>query len=513
MLINSLNDEQERILQELSNRLDISETQYEMALKSYRFVAEWLAQDGSPLAIYSPDILPQGSFLLGTMIKPVMEEDELDVDLVCQLSGKQPEWTQFNVKQKVGDRLKDHGTFERMLDEEGRRCWTLVYSDGTRFHMDILPAIINSNYRVILKSAFANLDNQSNDLSIRITDKTHGDHRIESNVSNWPRSNPFGYAIWFNDRASIESDKGNFVNESIQPFPEYNSKKLPLQRIVQLLKRHRDVMFGGDEHKPVSIAITTLAAKSYNKETNLIDALNTVIYGMRSKIEERYDYKHSKFIKWIGNPLNVGDENDENFADKWPENELKEVNFYEWLDKLETDFESIRNNTPEESYSLLKASFGNRSVDEAFSKSGYNLLNESFSPQPIVNESFLNVSWKEKPQWPLVLTNKVEISARFKDLRWQTLLQNKSIPKHCSIEFIGVTNVKKPFDVYWQIVNTGDEAFGNFRGGFIKSTTAGSGGLRHQEASSYAGLHWAQCFVVKDGVCVAKSDEFFVKIE
>jgi hypothetical protein len=28
-----------------------------------------------------------------------------------------------------------------MLDKEGRRCWTLNYADGAKFHMDILPAI------------------------------------------------------------------------------------------------------------------------------------------------------------------------------------------------------------------------------------------------------------------------------------------------------------------------------------------------------------------------------------
>jgi hypothetical protein len=50
--------------------------------------------------------MPQGSFRLGTMIRPVCEEDDIDIDLVCQLTKKPDNWTQFDLKQKVGDRIK-----------------------------------------------------------------------------------------------------------------------------------------------------------------------------------------------------------------------------------------------------------------------------------------------------------------------------------------------------------------------------------------------------------------------
>ncbi len=513
MLIDPLKNEQEKVLLQLAKSLDISQSQHDMAVKSYQFVAEWLAKEDSSLAPFSPDILPQGSFLLGTMIKPIMEEDELDVDLVCQLSGKNPLWTQFNLKQKVGDRLKGHGTIEKLMDDEGRRCWTLIYSDDAKFHMDILPAIINSGHRDVLEKAFTNLDKNDNDLAIRITDNTLTNHHSEIRIENWPRSNPFGYAIWFNERAKLEFDKGYFILEAIQPLPEFNEDKLPLQRAIQILKRHRDIMFGGDEHKPISIIITTLATKSYNKQTNIVDALSAIVTGMRHQIEERYVAKWGRKIKWIGNPLNVGDVNDENFADKWPETEQKERNFYAWLDKLESDFEEIKTSSPNNMYELLKASFGSKSVNEAFKEAGFSFINETFSAPAVVSPQFLNVSWRMQPTWPLRLTNRVDIHARYKDKKWKTLLPNKPIPKGCPIEFTATTNVKKPFDVYWQIVNTGEEAKGNLRGEFIHPKSAGAGGLRHQDHSAYKGVHWAECFIVKEGVCVARSSEFFVEIK
>lgn len=76
------------ILEELGKTLDITETQHNAAVNSYEFVGNWLADSNSLLAPYKPEILPQGSFMLGTMIQPVNENDELDIDLVCRLEGK-----------------------------------------------------------------------------------------------------------------------------------------------------------------------------------------------------------------------------------------------------------------------------------------------------------------------------------------------------------------------------------------------------------------------------------------
>src|SRR5882762_9145638 len=101
------------ILEELGKTLDITKDQYEAAVKSYKYVGEWLSQNDSPLATYSPEILPQGSFLLQTMIRPIHKDDELDIDLVCKLEKIQATWTQFALKKLVGDRLKANGILNK----------------------------------------------------------------------------------------------------------------------------------------------------------------------------------------------------------------------------------------------------------------------------------------------------------------------------------------------------------------------------------------------------------------
>lgn len=130
------------IFETLSETLDITESQYKAVVSSYGAVGDWLSMPESLLAPYKPVIRPQGSFMIGTMIKPVCEEDDLDIDLVCELSGKSPTWTQYHLKQVVGNRIKENKVYENMLQKEGRRCWTLKYADISNYHMDILPSLV-----------------------------------------------------------------------------------------------------------------------------------------------------------------------------------------------------------------------------------------------------------------------------------------------------------------------------------------------------------------------------------
>src|SRR5690606_19529558 len=213
----------------------------------YQAVGKHLSDSNSSLRPYEPEILPQGSFLLGTAIKPISKTDDLDIDLVVQLRGKPYDWTQFILKQKVGDQLKNHKTYNELLvSPDGTRCWTLKYrenADFGRYHMDILPSIVDSGYRIILEKAFSDTELSALDnLAIRITDKHRLDYTSERDHMNWLKSNPFGYAKWFYNQATVAATTKAFsLREAIQPVPRFQKEKLPLQRVVQILKRHRDM--------------------------------------------------------------------------------------------------------------------------------------------------------------------------------------------------------------------------------------------------------------------------------
>jgi hypothetical protein len=86
--------------------------------------------------------LPAGSFRLGTVIRPVHNRDEYDLDLVCRRDLAKESITQAALKEDVGAGLAgyEEAAAARVSVptlEEGDRCWTLVYPSD-RFHMDIL---------------------------------------------------------------------------------------------------------------------------------------------------------------------------------------------------------------------------------------------------------------------------------------------------------------------------------------------------------------------------------------
>lgn len=332
------------LLEELANNLDITETEDAAIRESYKAVGEFLAEEDTLLDKYDVEIFPQGSYNLGTIIRPVMEGDDLDIDLVCELKSKEPNWTQYDIKQQVGNRLKESKRYRELLDEEGRRCWTLLYRDNAttttqKYHMDILPSIVDKNYKTIVREMFAAKElseSEYDKAAIRITDNESSDYKTSPLPLTWLKSNPFGYARWF----ELQQEKGQvglrlFDNEDVKPLPAKRKAKTTLQRVVQLLKRHRDIHYAGDDDKPISIIITTLAARAYDGEKDLVLAFRNVVAKMRNYIETRME--DGKEVKWVPNPVNK----QENFADKWPEAPRKQRLFYEWLDKLEANTQNM----------------------------------------------------------------------------------------------------------------------------------------------------------------------------
>lgn len=505
------------LLENIGQVLDITQAQHELVEQRYTAVANQLSQEGSRLSVYKPEIFPQGSFLLGTMIRPIMEDDELDVDLVCRLTGKRYDWAQIHLKNEVKEQLIfNNDNYKRMLDKEGNRCWTLIYADD-KFHLDILPALVgNDNHLNLSERSFSNLDKSDlENISLRITDRRETNYPTETNPNFWLKSNPFGYAAWFKERSNVNTLKTVLLSESVNPLPGYKKDKATLVRVVQILKRHRDIMFGGDEHKPISIIITTLAAEAYQKETNVIEALINILNTMHLYMKEVYSAKHGKYIWWINNPVN----HEENFADKWPLEKQKQDNFFAWLEKAKSDFGTLQNMDPNEAYRVLKNILGTRAVNEAVRNLGFDdLIKEDLKP---VNYSsqLLSVPHRQQPSWSMSLGYRCDVYGRFNDItdrnKSKSITTQTVVPKGCEIFFIATTNVPKPYEVYWQVVNTGEEAknaFMGLRGGIFQAQTLGRGGLIQKEHSGYTGLHWIECFIVKNGVCVARSSEFFVNI-
>lgn len=342
------------ILNEIAKSLDISDTCFKEAEAKYKAVGEWLGEGNSPLARFSARIYPQGSFLLGIVVKPLGDADDYDLDLVFELFIGKEQLTQKQLKELVGARLREHQTYKHMLDEEGRRCWTLLYADGAQFHMDILPAVPDLSTLVVLKER--GVPQRLAETSIAITDNTRPDY--ERITSEWPGCNPKGYAAWFKERMTVQFEKmrrnlAETYKAQIDDVPEYEVRT-PLQRSIQLLKRHRDIMFQDDpDNKPASIIITTLAARAYTDEADLTVALISMAENMPTFIEVRNG------VPWVANPVDPA----ENFAERWQDKDHpeREKKFRQWLNQVKTDvYRILTCDDVEAQRQLLSSLFGER---------------------------------------------------------------------------------------------------------------------------------------------------------
>lgn len=324
----------QEFLENLAEQLAISETRYVQAHNSYHSLGDWLGREGSTVRQYSPVVYVQGSFGLGTVIKPLTNDEEYDVDAVCVLRGfSKRTGSQADLKELVGDEIEAYRQakgIKRRL-REGRRCWTLNYADGAQFHMDLVPAIPNGeSVRLLLEQR--GLDATWALHAIAITDN-EGQNYWDV-TSHWPRSNPKGYIEWFKSRMVIQLERrrrqlAESIHASVEDIPDYRVRT-PLQAAIMILKRHRDIMFAEDQTNcaPISIIITTLAAHAYQGEDQIADALLSIL----DRMEQFILRKGENFV--IPNPTDPL----ENFADKWAEFPERKDAFFSWLEQAKYDF-------------------------------------------------------------------------------------------------------------------------------------------------------------------------------
>ena len=96
------------------------------------------------------------------------------------------------------------------------------------------------------------------------------------------------------------------------------------------------------------------------------------------------------------------------------------------------------------------------------------------------------------------------------NIRERGVSLGEPIPIKCEIRFfIDHTDCPKPYNIYWKVRNVGKiaEEKGCIRGQIF----ADNNGSIHDEPTSFWGPHFVECYIVKDGVCVA-SDRIDVPI-
>jgi hypothetical protein len=353
---------------------------YKNAVTKYTSIAEYLGNNGIEANIY-----PQGSFALGTVVRPNAKDPNAayDLDFVCQLRITCNDLTAAELRKKVEDIFTSSDLYGGKLTINDE-CITIEYADvgSIGFSIDIVPAAD---------------ENEENKMRLRSKSKNPGlintaiaiPKHCEKNY-NWITNNPKGYRTWFEDinapflaasrmqyrQMLFEENRSAYA--SVEEIPEELDRSA-MQRVIQILKYHRNMYYSkfnnGDDIKPISAIINTIVTRissSASASISVFDLLNYVLNEFATYAEyqtlteerfaERYQGKNvigRKSGKWvIENPANPED----NLADQWNLDASIPTHFFAWSKAVRQDLIDSLKMSDEDFRARAETAFGQKAV-------------------------------------------------------------------------------------------------------------------------------------------------------
>lgn len=334
-------DQLAQALAKMLVHIRIPDEEFAKATESYNRMAGYLARR---LEIPESNIkvFPQGSASLKTLVRG-LGNDNFDIDAACRVI------TPLN--NKWGN---NHGAFFNLFGEALKgfdgddapkpknRCWTLTMP-GERFYLELTPG------ELLRQPAYPD--------ALRI---------VDNNLNRWTMSNPHGFTDDFNRIASLSLKFGGggllkvFAAEHAK-VPDQDIALSDLLRItIRLFKRHRDVIFRQRDDKefaPISVLITTLAARAYEEMAysqevfgSYVDAMLGIAQGMHRHIQI------DSLGKYVVSNRTLPD-GQENFAERWNDDQGERYQaFNKWALQLAQDLEEVVQHTdPEQAARTLAA--------------------------------------------------------------------------------------------------------------------------------------------------------------
>lgn len=421
---------------------------------------------------------PQGSFQMETIIQTKFEEQEYDVDDGILIKRSQ-------LTDNSGNDLSSDEVLEAIKKS----------LEDQRFNKQ--PVICSNCVRVF----YADTDEKKHHIDFpayRTWKEGEEQMREIANEDDWIESDPGQVASWFADCVSNrQSQKEGYGTQ--------------LRRLIQLTKRFCKSREDWLDALPNGMKLTMLVEECHDEYIERIDlAFRTLFENLESRLDESLEIDNRAHPD---RPKLTRTKADQNVK------ELK-TRIREALDKLDT-LDLPDNNNQDAARKVWDWIFQTDGFFDAVD--GVEAKTTSFATSLATIPS---VPWQEIPLWKKSVTEKISITARWKPKggAWTFLPSDAlPIPKYADLRFDANTTASTPYTVYWQVTNSGRQAFDaqSLRGEIMESKSAGAGGLHsttvegmsHGESTLYSGKHWVICYLVKDDRCIAESLPFIVNIQ
>lgn len=435
----------------LDNTVNLDPPRVERARDGLRVIDSFLKNNET----FKDSILstsPQGSIRQKTVIKPV-EGGEYDIDILVELE-ESVEWDPRTYLNALHQEFKKSPRYADKVDRVGKsRCVTIDYESD--FHIDIIPSITINGVAYIMNK---------NTNEFEITDAD-------------------GYAQWFAAKNQITPDDG-------------------LIKAIRLIKYLRDIK---GTFSVKSVLLTTILAGQVNDfdDPKLFSDVPTALKTILNRLNEFLE--SNPVMPIITNPALPAENFNRHWDDDKYQNFRSKIALYN--DRVN---EAYNSETEAESIKRWRAVFGDEFPD--IEGGDVTVLVQN----PVL--SLASYDHRETPPWPEHIKYAVSIKAYAKSKNKINIGEIQSdtglLSEGYQIDYMATTNTPDPYDVYWQVVNTGPHAAsvqGGLRGE-IRPAKDTSRPLHQDERTEYTGKHWIECYIVQNGICVAKSSPFFIRV-
>lgn len=385
------------------------------------------------------DVIPQGSYAHKTIIRP-LPEHEFDADVLLQLE-EQAGWEPKDYVENAYRAFRRNGTYKEMV---ARRTRCVVVDYANEFHVDVVPYIVRDAGRYITN---------------------RHENRFEL-------TNPEGFNAWLDEQNRIAG--GHLVE------------------VIRLLKYLRDFKgtFGIK-----SVILTTLLGGAVNfintvgNDDYYRDMPSTLLHIGQDL--DRY-LQANPYLPHIPDPSCPG----EDFNHRWDQdgyaNFRDRLHYY--VGKIETAYDET---DKAKSLALWQGVFG-----DDF-KAPTTVVKAAETPSIVpASERFIDrdFGFPIERQYRLRILGHAEPKKGFRS--YDLPANGNRVQKGRDLRFrIAECTVPPPYQIYWKVRNTGEEAakLGQLRGEIRED----AGGHRHSESTKYRGSHYVECYIVKNGRVVA----------
>lgn len=393
------------------------------------------------------DIIPQGSYAHKTIIRPVQTNDEFDADLLLYVTEFN-NWSARDYVEELYKAFRDSSIYRNMAGRN-TRCVTVDYAGD--FHIDIVPYLERHSLKYVT--------NRHKDL-FELTD-------------------PEAYNTWLDEK-----------NRTAGGY---------LVKVIRLVKYLRDFKQTFDIK---SIILSILLGEQISDAALLLDSdyykdVPTTLRNVMNHLREYVEARPS--LPSIMDPAGTG----ESFSDRW--NQQGYANFRSWVIYYAKKIEAAYSEADKDiSLKLWQEVFGSefqapKSIAKALESTRISSASSVTFRNTEEQLADKGIALQLNPRYTVRISARVADRSGFRSYFLSNYGNKVTINR--SVRFaITKCSVPQPYKIYWKVKNNGEEARRQdcIRGQIVE------GGYECREPTAFRGSHYVECYIVKDGICVAK---------